>query len=99
ESWRAGRGCGPFSPRRNSRSRRCCRNAGRLTRRRREPHREALGIVVAAVLALDDGRAAELTAPPEKRVVQEATGLQILKQADDRQIDLASIFFVPVFQV
>ena len=44
----------------------------------REPHGEALGIVVATVAALGEGRAAELAGPQEQRVVEESAWRQAI---------------------
>ncbi len=52
-----------------------------------QPGAEALRMMVAAV-ALAPGRAAELRAPDDERLVQQAAPLEVLQQPGDRQIDL-----------
>ena len=52
-----------------------------------QPGAEALRMMVAAV-ALGAGRAAELGAPDDERVVEQAALLEVLEQAGDRQVDL-----------
>ena len=45
------------------------------------------------------GRAAELAAPPDQRVFQQAAGLEVVQQPGDRQIDFAGVLLVAVLQV
>src|SRR3712207_8006198 len=47
---------------------------------------EAERVVVAAVGALREGRAAELAAPDDERLVEQAAALEVLEQAGDRLI-------------
>ena len=55
------------------------------------PHREALGVVVAAVAVLRVRRAAELAAPEDERVVEHPALLEVGKQCRDRLVDLAAL--------
>ena len=52
-----------------------------------QPGAEALRVVVAAV-GLRARRAAELGAPDDDRLIEQAALLQVLEQAGDRQVDL-----------
>src|SRR5439155_21571832 len=54
----------------------------------RQPDAEAVGVVVAAVLALGARRAAELAAPEYQRAVQQAAPLQVGPQPGDRPVGL-----------
>ena len=45
------------------------------------------------------GRAAELAAPEDQRVVEQAPRLQVLEQAGDRLVDLAGVLLVPFLEV
>ena len=57
-----------------------------------EPDGEAVGVVVAAgPLGLGVGGAAELAAPPDERVLQQAPPLQVGQQAGDRPVDAAGV--------
>ena len=58
-----------------------------------QPHREAVGVVVAArALGVLGGRlAAELAAPDDQRLVQQAAALQVLEQAGDRLVGAAGV--------
>ena len=49
-----------------------------------EPDGEAVGVVVAAVLALGAGRPAELAAPDDQGLLEQAALLQVGEQAGDR---------------
>ena len=49
-----------------------------------EPDGEAVGVVVAAVLALGAGGPAELAAPDDQRLVEQAALLQVGQQTGDR---------------
>ena len=55
-----------------------------------QPHREAVGIVVAAVPFLGHRRAAELAAPDDQRLVEQAALLEVREQAGDRPVGLAA---------
>ena len=92
-SWRAGRGRGRGSRRPGSRTRRSRRGRAALHAAAGQPHGEAVVVVVAAVdLAgvgallrqLDRGRAAELAAPDDQRVVEQPALLEIREQRADR---------------
>ena len=50
------------------------------------PHGESIGVMVAAVAFLGHGRAAELTAPDDQGLVEQAPALEVLEQAGDRLI-------------
>ena len=50
------------------------------------PHGEAVGVVVAAVALLAHRRAAELAAPDDQRLVEQAAALQVVQQAGDRLV-------------
>ncbi len=54
-----------------------------------QPGAEALRVVVAAV-GLGAGRAAELGAPDDDRLVEQPALLEVLEQAGDGQVDLGS---------
>ena len=54
----------------------------------RHPHRVPLGVMIAAVCSLTDGRSAELTAPEHKRVIQQPPRFQIFQQRGNGLIDL-----------
>ena len=56
-----------------------------------EPDGEALGVVVAPVAALGEGRSAELAAPPDQRIVEQPARLQVGEQAGDGQIGGAGV--------
>ena len=60
------------------------------------PHREAVGVVVAAgPLGVLGGRlAAELAAPDDQRLVEQAALLQVLEQAGDRLVGVAGVLGV-----
>ena len=62
----------------------------------RHPHREAVGVVVAAgPLGVLGGRlAAELAAPDDQRLVEQAAPLQVLEQAGDRLVGVAGVLGV-----
>ena len=51
-----------------------------------QPHREAERVVLAAVGPFGRRRAAELAAPDDERVVEQAAGFQVLEQAGDRLV-------------
>ena len=53
-----------------------------------EPDAEAIGVVVAAVLALGARGPAELATPDDERLVEQPALLQIGEQAGDRQVGL-----------
>ena len=60
-----------------------------------QPDREAIRVVVSTrppILCV--GRAAELGTPPDDRVFQETSLLQILEQPGDRLVDTAGVFGV-----
>ena len=59
-----------------------------------EPGGEAVGVVVAAVRLLRSGRSAELGAPDDERLVQQAALFQIRQQSGDRLVDLGAEFRV-----
>src|SRR6185436_12775032 len=54
-----------------------------------QPRAEAEGMVVPAVGALGPGGAAELGAPDDQRLVEQAAPLEVLDQARDGLVDLA----------
>ena len=54
------------------------------------PHGEAVGVVVAAVAFLRHRRAAELAAPDDQGLVEQAAALQVLEQAGDRLVHRAA---------
>ena len=57
-----------------------------------QPHREGVGVVVAAVVAaLDHRRAAELAAPDDQRVVEQAALLQVLDQRGAGLVGVAAV--------
>ena len=57
------------------------------------PHREAVGVVVAAgALGVLGGRLpAELAAPDDERLVEQAAPLEVLEQAGDRLVGVAGV--------
>ena len=59
-----------------------------------QPDGEAERVVVAAVGALGERRPAELAAPDDQRLVEQAAGLQVLQQAGDRLVDGAGVVLV-----
>ena len=63
-----------------------------------QPGREAVRVVVAAVAALGTRRSAELRAPDDDRLVEQAAALQVVEQGRDRLIDLAAIARVIRFE-
>jgi len=54
----------------------------------RQPHREPVRMMVAAVGPLRTGRAAELASPNDERFVEQSALFEVLKQRGDRLIDL-----------
>ena len=57
-----------------------------------QPDGEAVGVVVAAgAVLLGVGGAAELAAPPDERVLEQAAPLQVGEQAGDRPVDGAGV--------
>src|SRR5262249_51594531 len=65
----------------------------------REPAREAVGMVIAAVAALRAWRSAKLGAPDDNRFIQQAAALQVLEQGRDGLIDLSAKPAMPIAQV
>ena len=65
------------------------------------PHREAVGVVVAAgPLGVLGGRlAAELAAPDDQGLVEQAAPLQVLEQAGDRLVGAAGVVVVVLDEV
>src|SRR6185295_7016374 len=60
-----------------------------------EPDREAERVVVASrAVLLGVRRAAELAAPPDQRVLEQAAALQVHEQARDRLVDRARVVAV-----
>ena len=67
----------------------CAEGDARLDAAAGQPHREGVGMMVAAVVAaLDHRRAAELAAPDDERVVEQAALLQVL---DERRAGLVGV--------
>ncbi len=52
------------------------------------PHREPVGIVVTAIVALGCRCASELASPQHERVFQQSSRLQVGQKAGDRLVDL-----------
>ena len=69
----------------------------------RHPHREPLGVMVAAddlrVARLGSWCAAKLAPPQDQRIFQQPPRLEVLDQAGDRFVDLADVDLVSLFQV
>ena len=63
------------------------------------PGGEALVVVIAAVAALGVGRAAELAAPQDQRIVEQAACFQVLQQARDRLVDARRLAAEQVLQI
>ena len=63
------------------------------------PERKPLGMVVAAVGPLCEGRAAKLTAPYDQRRIEEAAGTQVADEGRDRLVDGAGVVLVPLLQI
>src|SRR5204863_3624374 len=55
-----------------------------------QPYGEAVGVVVPAVAALGAWRPAELGAPDDQRVLQEAAQLEVLQEPADRLVHLGA---------
>src|SRR5205814_5596607 len=52
----------------------------------RQPHRETEGMMLPAVGPLGSRRPAELAAPDDQRVVEQAAGFEVFEQPSNRQI-------------
>ena len=63
------------------------------------PHGEAFGVVVAAVLPLGGRGPAELAAPEDERVVEQAAGFQVAEQAGDGPVDFQGVLLVALLEV
>ena len=61
--------------------------------------REAERVVVAAIAALRERRAAKLAGPDDQRRIEQAAGLEVREQAGDRLIDGAGVVLVALLQV
>ena len=59
-----------------------------------KPHAESLAVMIASGGALGGRRAAELAAPNDKRFVQQAACLQVLKQRGNRPVALLGVLAV-----
>src|SRR5262245_4550714 len=64
-----------------------------------QPHREAIGVVVAAVAFFGHGGAAKLAAPDDERRVEQAAAFQVLEEAGDRLVGGAAVAAVVGFDV
>ena len=64
------------------------------------PHREAFGVVIAAVVGrLGHRRAAKLAAPQQQRVVEQPATLEVREQPGDRLVDLRGFFSMALPQI
>src|SRR5690606_1732191 len=60
---------------------------------------EAEGVVVATVLALGKGRAAELARPDHEGGVEQSTAAQVLDERGDRLVDGQAVLGVPLVEL
>src|SRR5690349_16052064 len=64
-----------------------------------EPDGETVDVMIAAIAALDAGRAAEFRAPDDERLVEHAAAFEVFEQRGDRWIDLSAQAAVASTQV
>src|SRR5690348_8933262 len=63
------------------------------------PHGEAAGVVIAAVVALAVGGAAELAAPDDQGVLEHVALLEVGEESGDGLIDLAGVLLHALAEV
>lgn len=63
------------------------------------PDGKAVRVVVAAVIALGEGSAAEFSSPDDEGVFEEAAGLEVLDECGDGLADLVAHFTVAFFEI
>ena len=63
------------------------------------PPSKGVRVVVSAVLSLGGGRPAKFTSPDDQRILQQASGFEILQKACNRLVDLCSQALVILFKL
>src|SRR5713226_1267474 len=64
-----------------------------------QPNGKAKGVMIAAIAALSHGRTAELAAPEDQGLIEQAAGFQVPEQAGNGLIYRPRILLMAVFQI